>query len=393
MATYDYSLVQLASLIIRQSKEEIYEAGLGIATALELPVSSWQAGDPTRSLYHLEAETLSSLEESVAGYIESGFLDYATGDWLKVIADQGFNVQVPAATFATTEVVLTNEGGGVYEIEAGDLTLKSTISGKTYRNTSGGTLAAKVGSTAGTLTIDVIAEEAGSDSSAGAGEIDDMVTTLLGVTCSNEDAAIGIDEQDEEVTRQQCRDALGNVSPNGPREIYAYVARNPELSGTTAIARVRVYSSSDSGDVTVYLAGPSGAVEEADRALVEEAFVTWATPLCTTVETLSVSEVVVPVSYEIWLYKSSGKTEQEAEDDIESALEEMFRTRPIGGDIIPPETTGKLYLSMIESVIRSTFPKAFRVRVTAPAADLDLALGEVAALGTITATINLVVDP
>lgn len=389
MASYVYSMVSLASLMIEETKAAIYETALGIAEALDLPVSSWQAGDPTRSLYHLESEILSSLESSVVGYIESGFLDYATGDWLKVVAKQGFNVDVPEATFATTDVVLTNDGGGLYEIEAGDLTLKCTISGKTYKNTTGGTLASGPGTT---LTITVIAEEAGSDSSAGAEEIDDLVTGLLGVTCSNEDAAVGIDEQDEEVTRQQCRDALGNKSPLGPPAIYSYVARNPELSGTTAVTRTRVYSTSDSGDVTVYLAGPSGAVTEADRALVEEAYTTWATPLCFTIETLSASEVVIPITYELWLYKSSGKTAEEAAEDVEAALEEMFATRPIGGDIIPPETEGKLYKSMIESVIRATFPDAFRVSVTLPEDDADIANGEVAVLGTVTPTVNLVVN-
>ena len=393
MATYSYSMVQLATLLVRATKTEIYNTALGIATAIGLPVSSWQAGDPTRSLYHLEAEELSKMEDVAVGYIESGFLDYANGDWLKIIAKQGFNVDVPAATFATTDVTLTNSGGGFYEIEPKSLTLKCTITGKTYTNTTGGTLDSGSEAAPTTLTITVVAEEAGSDSSAGAGEIDDLVTGLLGVTCSNEVAATGVDEQDEEVTRQQCRDKIGALSPNGAKDIYAYVARDPELSGTTAITRVRSYSSSDSGDVTVYLAGTAGAISEPDRVLVEAAYATWATPLCVTVTTLSAVNVVVPITYELWLYKRSGKTVEQAEAEVLSALQAMFAARPIGGDIIPPATTGKLYKSMIESTIRATFPDAFRVSVSTPTEDAPILNSEVAALGTVTATITLVVDP
>lgn len=382
--------VSLETLLVQETKEQIYQKALDIATAIGLNVSSWQAGDPTRSLYHLESETLATLEEIVVGFIQSGFLDYAEDDWLEVIADQFFGVTVPEATFATTDVVLTNGGGGLYTIDAGDLTFKSTLTGKTYRNTTGGTLASGPGTE---LTVTVVAEEAGSESSAGAGEIDELVTALLGVTCSNALAAVGIDRQDDATTRQQCRDSRGALSPNGPGAAYAYVARNSDLTGTNGITRVRVFSDSDTGDVTVYLSGPSGAVSETDRALVEDAILTWATPLCITPSVLSASAVTVPITYQLWLYSSVNKTAATIEAEVQEALEEMFSSRPIGGDIVPPAVTGALYVSMIESTIRSLYPEAFRVSVTVPADDTALSNGEVAALGTVTPTITLVSGP
>lgn len=382
--------VSLASLLIQETKDAIYATALSIAAAVGLPVSSWQAGDPTRSLYHLEAETLSSLESVVVGYISSGFLDFATGDWLKILAKQVFNVDVPPATFATTDVVLTNGGGGVYDIEPGDLTFKSSLSGKTYHNTTGGHLASGPGTT---LTITVIADEAGSASSAGATEIDTLVTTLLGVTCSNATAAVGTDEQSEDTTRQQCRDKLGSLSPNGPKDAYAYVARNSALTGTSAVTRVRVFASSDTGDVTYYVAGPSGGVSGPDLAKVQAAVARWATPLCITATGFSANGVVVPVTYTVWVYKSVNKTSAEVQASILAALEQMFATRPIGGDIIPPATTGALYKSMIDSTIRGTFPQIFRESSSVPAGDTALGNGDVAVLGTVTPTVNFVDDP
>lgn len=395
--------VSLATLIIQETKAAIYKTGIEIAQIVGVPVATWQPGDPTRSLFHLESETLAALEEIVVGYIRAGFLDFAAElaetagadgrarAWLKVIAKQVFNVEVPEATYATTDVILTNAGGGFYpDLEAGDLTFKSSLSGKTYHNTTGGTLASGPGTN---LRITVIADEPGAESSAGAGEIDEMITTLLGVECSNPLAAVGTDEQEPATTVQQCRDKLDSLSPNGPRGAYSYVARNPDLAGTNAVTRVRVYDSSDTGDVTIYLAGPSGGVAEADRALVEAAILTWATPLCITPTVLAASNVQVDVSYQLWVYKSCNKTAAEVVADVEAALEQMFAVRPIGGDIIAP-ASGALYNSLLESTIRGVFGKqTFRVLVTTPTGDQLLGAGQVATLGVVTGTVNIVVDP
>jgi hypothetical protein len=386
--------VSLASLLIKQTKAQIYQFALDIAELVGLPVTSWTAGDPTRSLYHLESELLTTLEEEVVGFISSGFLDYASGAWLVILADQVFGVVVPEATFATTTVTLTNGGGGLYPISAGDLTFKDSVTNKTYRNTTGGTLASGPGTT---LNVDVIADEAGAASSAGAGEIDTLVTELLGVTCSNATAALGIDAPDDAAIRQLCRDKLGAFSPDGPKEAYSYVARNSALTGTTNITRARVYSDSDTGDVTVYIAGPSGAVSSPDVALVNTAILQWATPLCITPTVLSASNVVVPVTYQVWIYKSVNKTEADIKAAILSALETLFETRDIGGDFLPGDTAGKLYGSLVQSIIGDVFPQSFRVFTMLGGEDafgnIPLANNEVATLGTVTATVTLVRDP
>lgn len=380
----------LSSLIVQETKALIYETAISIASAIGLPVTTWRTGDPTRSLFHLESETLAKLEEMAAGYISSGFIDYAIGDWRSILAEEFYGVTVPGATYATTTVTLTNTGGGDYTIAAGDLTFKNSDTGKTYRNTSGGHLG-PVGTVDEVLEVDVVAEEAGSDSTSAAGEIDELVTTLLGVTCTNEEAAVGIDEQDWNTTKEQCFAKLDMLSPNGPGNIYEFVARSQELSGTSAVSRARSYGSTETGDVTLYLAGPGGGVAEVDRALVESACLTWATPLCTTLTVLSAESVTVPVTYALWCYRSANKTAAEIEELVEDALATLFAGRAIGGDIIPPATSGYLYQSLIESTIRGVLPEIFRVEVSTPSGDTALTNGQVAALGTLTATINLVV--
>jgi hypothetical protein len=181
--------MDLASLLIKQTKEEIFAYAIGIAQSLGLPVTSWRPGDPTLSLLQTESVLLSTLEDVVVGYVGSAFLDTASGIWLDVLAEQVFGVIVPLATYASTDVTLSNAGGGVYTIDVGAITFRNTTTGKTYRNTTGGTL-----NGLSSLVVTVAAEEAGSSGSAAPSEIA-LVTGLIGVTALNGTAAVGTDKQ------------------------------------------------------------------------------------------------------------------------------------------------------------------------------------------------------
>ena len=380
--------MNLANLLVAKSRAYFYEAALSISNLIGLPVTSWQAGDPSRALFHAYAEAEEARDVLDAGYISSGFLDYAKGEWLRQHAAQQFGVLVPPATYASGNVVLSNPGGYTTTLDAGDLTFKNSTTGKTYHSTSGGLLASGPGTT---LTVSFEADEPGSDSSAAAGEIDEMVTPLGSVTCTNPIAAIGVDEQSEDTTRAMCRARRGRATPNGPRDAYTDVALDPVLTGTSAITRARSFRSSAQGDVTVYLAGPSGAVAPADVLLVEEAILSNATPLCVTPLVLSCTAVVTPVSYSVWVYKRANLSPAEFRELAETVLEKLFAALPIGGDIIAPALTGKVYLSLLAAAIRSVSDDVFRVDMTG--SDTVLTNAQVAALGVVTGTVNIVRDP
>lgn len=387
-------MASLLSMIVTETKAAIYARALTVAQGLGLTTTSWAPGDPTRSQYWYLAEVLETLEVVVAGYVKSGFLDHAEGDWLTVLADQYFNVTRTTATYGSCTVELSNLGGGLFVIAAGDVTVRSSVSGKTYRNTSGGTLASSDGVTPTTLSLTFEADEAGTDSNAAATEIDEMVNTLVGVTCSNTTACVGVDEEDDESLRDRCRAKLGMLSPNGPRDAYAYVVRSSDLTGVSDITRARVVPDSTTGDVQVYVAGASGAVAGGSVTAAQTAVETYAAPLCITPTVANATPVTVAVTYSVWLYSSIGLSTSDIEDGIQTALEEMFAARPIGGDIISPATTGKLYQSLIASTIKGAFPDhTFRVSVSAPAGDTSLAIDEVPVLGTVTPTVSLESDP
>jgi hypothetical protein len=364
--------LSVAALFAVSTAAEIFEYGLSLARIVGLPVTSWRTGDPTRSLYKYLANVLAALETSNADYIRAGFLSTASGDWLTVLALETFGVTRTEATHATPTVTVTNSGGGFYEIEAGDLTFRASGIDKTYHNTSGGTLSAGA-----TVTFDLVADEAGSDSSVEADEVDALVTTLLGVEVDSSTAAIANDEQSDEELREQCGDTLGALSPNGPADAYEYVCRNPDLTGVTDITRAKTVDDSDTGDVIVYVAGPSGPVAGASVTAAQDAVEEWATPNCITPTVTNCTVTTISVTATI----SGADIPGDFEDRIEDALESLFASIDIGGTVA---------VSAIISTIHNTLVAAGAtgviVNLTIPAANVPMATDAVPQLNVVTIT-------
>ena len=387
------AIFTVAELVTVSTKERIYDESIALAETLGLPVTTWHAGDETRSQYWAIAEHLETFDNIVAGYAASAFLDLVAAnpdwyDWLVLRAEQEYGYTAGTATAASCTVRLTNGGGGYFEIQAGDITIKSTTSDKTYHNVDGGTLASWSGTLPYTY-LDLIfeADETGSASSAAAGEIDSMVTTLNLVTCENTTAATGTDAESAASIVLGCRAKLAALSAEGPPGIYDFVACNPALSLAPAVTRSRSYGDSVTGDVTQYLAGPSGAVGAPAVVLVTAAVARWATPLCVTPTIASASNLTIPVTYELWLYDSVGMTSDEVIAAVAAAMAAFFLARPIGGDIKASVGTGKVFLAGIRGVFKATFGAHFvDVAVTLPASDTAVTAAQVPVLGTVTPT-------
>ncbi len=388
------ALVELSSLIIPNTREDLFAVGLDIMAGLDVDVESWSSGDPTRSLLYATSVQLESYEAMSTGAIRGGFLDTAEDNWLSLHAAKNYNTPRREATYASCVLRFTNASGELHTIELGD-TVASSATGKTYRVTDlpfGGTLAAPNGST---LDVEVTAEEAGSDSNATAGEIDTMISPARAlVTVSNTTAATATDEEQDAPLRDRARGRLDILSPNGAHGAHDYVVRTPEFNGGASVTRSRTVGNSTTGTVTVYVAGDSGAVTGGDVTLCQTAVETYSEPITIRVTVVNSSNVVHAVSYSLWVYDSINLTSSEIETLVEDALQDGIRSRDLGGDIIPPATTGKLYKSFLEAtILRAVHPHGFRVSVTAPAVDVDLAINQVSVLGAVTPTITVVEAP
>ena len=384
-------MTTLAELVVQETKAVLFAKALEVATTVGLPVTTWQEGEPTRTLMDWASDTLATLEGVAARYVASGFLDLAARltdtQWLILLAEQQYGYTARAASYATCTVRLTNGGGGVYTIDAQSLTFaKATEPEVTYRNTSGGSLLIGPGST---LDVDVECETAGSTGSASIGELE--LVTVLGagtVTATNTTAAVGIDDETVTSIVAGCRAKLASLSGMGPAGIYAYVALASDLTGTTNVTRVRVYPDSTTGEVDIYIAG-AATLSAADRRAVEEAILEWATPLCITPSVTAAGATAVNITATVYAYDSINATETEIQEAVEDAIDTMLANLPIGGD----GEDGKLYRAKLISTIKGTYPEIFDVLLTAPAVDVNLNSDRVATKGTVTITADLQAAP
>jgi hypothetical protein len=327
--------LSLSALFSVETAASILERGLEIARVLKLPVSSWRAGDPTRSLYKFLAEVQASKEELASQFIKSGFLSTAEGEWKKLHAIEVYGITPTEATYARPDVTLLNTGGGLYVIEPGDLTIKASTIEKTYHNVTGGTLASGPGTT---LTLTFEADEPGADSSVTENEIDEMVTTLLGVEIQSSTAALASDEQSDESIEAQCNASLGALSPNGPEDAYEFVVRNQELTGVTDITRARAEHDSTDGTVIVYVASAAGPVAVDSITAAQSAVERWATPLCVTPTVVNATATLINVEGTI----VADDLPPDFAELCEAAIAGLFAAIPIGGTVARSAVIGRI---------------------------------------------------
>lgn len=374
----------ITPLTSEQVKKSIYDM-LGV---LGVSTTSWKPGGVVRSIVASCSVTIAALSQLTARLARMSFLETSEGDWLTLVAHHVYGVDRFAATFASGTVTLTNSAGGVFVYAVGELVISSSATGKEYRNTVPITIPAL-----SSVSCDVAAVEAGSASTAFAGEIDTLVTTAAGVSVTNALDFVGQDEETDEALRLRCRDKLGSLSPNGPADAYAHFARNSTRAADgTSIGVSRVRTTNDAaGNVYVYVATASGAVPgtigntSTDLGKVDDDIQRNAVPLGITAHVASATPVAVPITYELWAYNTVGMSAAQLASAINAALDQFFAKQPIGGNVID-FSGGHVFRSEIISVISNVRPEIFRVDLTSPAVDVSLASNEVPTLGALVVT-------
>lgn len=379
-----FSLNDLVTPLTRdQVQASIYEV-LGI---VGVNTTTWKPGAVVRTMIAATSIVIAAFSSLTAQIARSGFLELAEGDWLTLVARHVYAVERELATFAEGQITLTNAGGGTFTLDPDDLVISNPATGKSYRNTLPFTLGALT-----SITIPIRAIEAGSASTSSPNAITQVETTLLGVTCTNAVAVVGRDAEQDPALRARCSEKLGALSPNGPWDAYSYAARNAKRPDGTAIGVTRVRISKDGfGNVTVYCATASGAVTgtvidpNTDLGIVDLEIQRKAAPLAVTANAVSAAPVSIPITYSVWMRNSSGLTSGQIEAAVSAKLTTFMAGQPIGGNVIGADP-GKVFQDAIKTAIGSTRPEIFHVVVTAPAADVVLALNQVPVLGTVTAT-------
>jgi hypothetical protein len=363
-----------------------------------LPVTSWEDGNPYRTIIWAVSQVVAAKSLVEIEIAKGGLGDFASGLWAKLFAQQIYNVLFIPAAPATGSVKFTNNGvinHGTFQ--PGQLTVGHNTTGLTYRNQSAVTISPGPGFT--TPAIPIQADVVGIVGNAAPNTVQKMVTSLVGVTVSNENPVLGADEESTQALVTRARNKLQSLSPLGPKGVYDYVARTPldqfpVVDGTlltptsSPITRTRSSADAVTGEVTTYLATATGAPVSGDVDLVNLAYYRWAEPWGQKANALAAAEVVVSVSYQVWL--RSSLTSAQVQMLIQAALITYFAMVPVGGVVIPPDD-GALYAEAIENVIHGAVPGIVRVLVTVPAVPVtDLLPNQIPVLGTVAATVSFI---
>jgi len=357
---------------VAATKAQILEAGLAVARVLGLPVTSWRVDDPTKVLFHFLAEVLEQRDVVDAQFAKSAFLSTSEGDWKTIVASEVYGEPRNEATYASSTITLLNSGGGYYAPAAGEVTAKNSATGKTYHSVDALSIAG--GQTA---TLAVEADEAGSDSNSGIDEIDELVTTMLGVEITASTLATASDEQSDSALEATCLDSLGAVSPNGPLDAFNYAVKNSAWTGSTEITRSQTTSDSTTGVVSIYVAGASGAVSGSAVTAAQAAVNLRVRPHCVTPTVYNATPQSTPITATI--------EGVDVPTDYAATAADALAVLMAGVNV-----GGKLSRSAITSVLQRTAEDEgasdVAIVLTIPAADITLSVGTIAVPGTISIT-------
>lgn len=379
------------ALTVDEIKTAIYDvlAGYGVAT------TGWKPGAVVRTMIAGVAIVLAALSSLIALVTRSGFLELSEGPWLTLVARYIYDTERSEGTFASGAVLASNSTGAVYSLDPGDLILSNTTTGATYRNTA----AVVIGSMASNVEVAVVADQLGSDGTAQVGEIDALVTPLLGVTVTNAAAIVGTDEQSDTSLRSAAQERAGALSPDGPSDAYRYFARTAVRADGTAIGVTRIKVTPDGdGGVTVLVATATGGVTgtqgnpATDLGAVFADVEANAVPLGVTLTVASADALAVNIVAAVWVREGLSLSNAQIEDRVQDAITLLLSEIPIGGDVISP-AAGKVYREGIQGCIADTIGSAWLITqtLTTPAADVEPDDDEAPVIGTFSLTVHRVV--
>lgn len=381
-------MLTLAEMFTPMTKDEFLAGMLTLADSLGFPTSAWQPGSVAREILEITAQQLANGSEITSAVAAGGLLDYATEGWLTLLAQSVYNITRIEATFGTGSVTMTNASGVGYTITANDVHFLNSTTGATYTNTTGGTLGA-----GSTLTVEIIADVAGSSANAVAAQINALVTPLLGVTVSNAAALTASDAESDDQLRARCRASLAAASPNGPSDAYNYFATSSVRENGSSVGITRSKVLETQGDVTVYVATDSGAVPGSagdpttDLGAVNANIQANCVP--TGMTATVATAIVFPVSVTGDVYLKAGSTISPAACQalILAQLQAYWKTIPIGGFDIG--SGGKIFLDAIIGQVFQAHADIIQATLSAPVVDVSLNTFDVATLTSVLASFTI----
>lgn len=268
-------MATLADLLTPRTRVQWRTLLLTELQAAGFAVSLAPSGDNRRNAVEMFAAGLAKVDEVVAKVAAGAFLGTAVGDWLRLRAKSGHDVDYQQATQTRGTVRLTCAAtAGPYTIAAGDVWVGRAAVGalpaRRYQNTSGGALAS-----GGTLDVAVIAEAPGTAYNLTVGQITTLFSGLSGVSVSNPGSGspaqwittAGTDDEADAALTQRARDKWATLGRGATDAAYRYIA----TTASSEVTRVKVVAVPGDGTLRLYLAGPLGGASNGAVTTVQAA--------------------------------------------------------------------------------------------------------------------------
>ncbi len=401
-------MIQLTDLLTPATSAQIRASIVAALVSMGIPANQWRTSGSLSSMLTAICVQLANFSVAVSQAVGGFYLPYSVGGWLTLLAYYVYGVTRIPATFPQGAVLLTNLGGAIFSgpsYAPGQVTFQDPSTGNTFVNTQQITLGA-VGTSTAQQTITVQGTTAGSAGSAGAGAITTIVTTMLGVTCTNPSAVVGVDAQSDPDLRTQCIASRAANSVRGPATAYAFYAKytlgpggislplTNSLGATVNINRTQPPPPSHTGQVVVTLASPSGAVSSVDLAAATANIQANAYVSGTTLTVQSATDVPYAPTLVIYCQSVPGLQSASVASAITPELTAFLSLYPIGGIALPVAAPSGVQQGLFGSEVQSVIEDAVetlgsRVVLITGLTDLALVNGQVA-VNDITFTLQMV---
>ncbi len=381
--------------VVEITHDEAKQAKLEQLDASGYTATSWQEGDAGLAHVELSAEIDVQLSKVAVFLKKAALNDTAENEALTRLSRSHYDNERDDATTAQRRITLAcSASAGPHTFDVGDVVIEHP-DGPTYRNIDDGVTVYPVTLPSGGTVSDLIfeAEVAGTDANKAPGSVNQLLTTLAGVTIVSDVAERdGADEESDLVLRTRNTTKWALLTQY---ELIDDAVINICLVATDSVTGVAVDSTNPRGAGTfdVYMAGELETAGVTDIAAAQSAidarvFGSTATPKTCIV--YGAPEVALNLTGTVYFKGSYEPVDLEAATLL--ALEEYAKQVPLGGYDFYPGPSNVVPINDVEAVIRAVEVGGQYVSKTvALVAPLDLS---VAAYGKVTiGTIALTFTP
>lgn len=339
-------MLTIAQLLTPMTAAQVRASAVLVLQGLGLQPQNWAKGGIASSVLTGASSVVAGLSTQLSNAVAQNWNPTASGGGLQLLSQYFFGVTPPQPTFASGNVVLTNTGGGVYTFGAGQAVFGSTVANVNgvypqYTNVSTFTLNALA-----TLTVPVQCTIVGTAGNSAPGFVSQLITSMLGVACTNPNPIVGTDGLNDPALRALNTNSLAvRGTAFGPRGAYAYaisVAKNAVTGAPVNVNRQQLVVNSHTGQITIYVASPAGVVTTTDLQGISNSIEALCRPNCVTVlpglvgfPSAPASATTVPYNPGITatVLAPTGTTAASLQTVIDNALTAWFASsnNPIGG--------------------------------------------------------------